>query len=488
MPPVLPVLVVAILLLAGVIAGKVSGRFGIPALLLFLVIGMAAGSDGPGGIEFSDSELASSIGAIALVLILFSGGLDTSWSAVRPVLVPGVVLATLGTLVTALVAGIAAAVIFDVSLILGLLVGAIISSTDAAAVFSVLRSRGIGLRGKLRPLLELESASNDPMAVFLTVGLTALVTSPDQPLSSLAWLFVRQMTLGAVFGVALAFLGVWFVNRIRLEYEGLYPVLSLATVLAIYSSTAAVGGSGFLAVYLAGVTMARSRLVHKRSLMRFHDGIGWLMQITMFLLLGLLVFPSRLLEVAVPGLALAAVLMLLARPVAVWLSLLGRSWSARDRWLVSWVGLRGAVPIILATFPLAEGVEGAGVIFDAVFFVVFLSVALQGTTIPMIARLLGVQSPEEVAASDREEIVGGAATGRSLHEITVPDDSWAVNRQVVELDLPPGVWLALLTRRDEFLVPQGPTILQAGDQVTVLASPSEVRLVEAILRSGNLRR
>lgn len=481
MPSIEPFLIVAILLLTAVLAGKVSGRFGIPALLLFLAIGMAAGSEGPGGIAFNDAELASSIGSIALAFILFSGGLDTRWEAVRTVLGPGVSLATLGTAITALVAGGAAALIFDVPLALGFLVGAIISSTDAAAVFSVLRFKGIALRGNLRPLLELESASNDPMAVFLTVGFTTLVTTPEASAIALVLLLIQQVVIGTVMGIALAWASVRLINRIRLEYEGLYPVLTIAIVLIVFSLTTALGGSGFLAVYLAGITLARNRIVHKRSLMRFHDGLGWLMQITMFLILGLLVFPSRLIDVVIPGLALTFVLMFVARPIAVWLSLRGRSWTGRDRLLVSWVGLRGAVPIILATFPVAEGVERAGLIFNAVFFVVLLSVALQGTTLPQVARLLGVVSGSETDESGREEIVGGGATGRSLHEVVVPEDSWVVDRQVVELDLPQGVWLVLITRDDEVMVPQGPTWIKAGDTVTVLANSIEVRQVEGIL-------
>ncbi len=222
--------------------------------------------------------------------------------------------------------------------------------------------------------------------------------------------------------------------------------------------------------------------------MRFHDGVGWLMQIAMFLILGLLVFPSQLPDVALPGLALALVLMLVARPVAVWLSLLGGSWTVRERMLVSWVGLRGAVPIILATFPLAAGVDMAGTIFNAVFFVVFLSVGLQGTTIPLVARWLGLETAVPVPAGDRDEIVGGKVTGRSLSEVHIPTESWAAGRRVVELDLPPGTWLALVTRGEEVVVPQGPTVLMAGDLVSVLATPDELREVSTILRSPAGRR
>lgn len=488
MPPIEPLLVVSVLLFSAILAGKLSGRSGIPALLLFLVIGMLAGSEGPGGIAFNDSEIASAIGSLALALILFAGGLDTKWSSVRPVLIPGLTLATVGTIITALIAGVAAALIFDLPLALGLLVGSIISSTDAAAVFSVLRFKGVNLRGGLRPLLELESGSNDPMAVFLTIGFTTLVTTPDASVAELVLFLGMQIVVGTVFGIALGMGAAWLINFIRLEYEGLYPVLTLTIALLVFSLTSYAGGSGFLAVYLAGITLSRKRLVHKRSLTRFHDGVGWLMQITMFLLLGLLVFPSQVVRVIVPGVMLSAALMLVARPVAVWLCLRGKTWSTRERSLVSWVGLRGAVPIILGTFPLAAGVERANLIFNVVFFVVLLSVALQGTTIAPVAKWLGLQAGQEGDFVDREKIVGGGSTGRALHEISIPNTSWVVRRQVVELDLPPGVWLVLLTRADEVLVPQGPTRFQEGDTITVLANRDELRRVQAILESERLGR
>lgn len=486
MPSFEPIFVGAVLLLLGVLAGKFSGRFGVPALLLFLVIGMLAGSDGPGAIDFTNAPLAATVGSIALAFILFSGGLDTRWRTVQPVLWPGIILATAGALITALVAALAAIIIFDFPPIFGLLTGAIISSTDAAAVFSVLRSRGVALRGRVRPLLELESATNDPMAVFLTIGLSELILSPEADGFSLLFLFVRQMALGALFGIALAQGAVWLLNKIKLEYEGLYPVLTLAIVLLIFSATSAVDGSGFLAVYLAGLTMSRHRLIHKRSLSRFHDGVGWLMQIAMFLVLGLLVFPSQLPEVAVPSLGLAVVLMLIARPVAVWLSLAFTAFTWREKAFVAWVGLRGAVPIVLATFPLAAGVPLAPEIFNVVFFVVFLSVALQGTTFARVGRWLEVADTGE-DEGDRPERVTGGDANRSITEVQIPSNSWVDGRRVVELDLPTGMWLALIARGDEFLVPQGPTILKAGDRLTILASPGEKRQVEEMLRSARSR-
>lgn len=471
METVAPLFVVALLLLAGVLAGKVSGRFGIPALLLFLIIGMAAGSDGPGGIEFIDASLTSQVGSLALAFILFSGGLDTLWSRVKPVLLPGLSLATIGIVVTAAVAGVAASMIFDFPILVGLLLGVIVSPTDAAAVFSVLRARSIGLRRGLRPLLEFESASNDPIAVILTIGITELIVAPGASAASLALLVVREFALGAVIGLVMAQGAIWLINRLRLEYEGLYPVLTVAIVLLVFSATTALEGSGFLAVYLAGLSMSRHRLIHKRTISRFHEGVSWLMQIAMFLLLGLLVFPSELPTIALPGLGLALVLMFLARPIAVAVALLPFHFTWRDKALLSWVGLRGAVPIVLATFPLSAGVARADTIFHAVFFVVFLSVAVQGTTISTVAGWLRLD--KDTAESDRPELITGGQSLRSLVEIDVPVGSWVAGRRIVELDLPPGTWVSLIARDDHYLVPQGPTVLQDGDRLTVLASSAE---------------
>ncbi|MDQ4068361.1 MAG: potassium/proton antiporter, partial [Actinomycetota bacterium] len=279
----------AVLVLLGVVASKVSARLGVPALLLFLLLGMAAGSEGVGGIEFEDYESAQAIGVVALAFILFSGGFDTDWSGVRPVVGPSLLLATAGVLVTALISGAFASWIFGMPLTAGLLLGAVISSTDAAAVFSVLRSRSVSLTGRLRPLLELESGSNDPMAVFLTVGFLELLTDDGATVAGLVPLFVAQMAVGGVAGVLAGKGAVLAINRVRLEYEGLYPVVMIALVLLTYGVTATLGGSGFLAVYVAGLVMGHERFVHKRSLGRFADGLAWLMQIAMFLVLGLLV-------------------------------------------------------------------------------------------------------------------------------------------------------------------------------------------------------
>jgi len=383
-------LAAGVLLLLSVLASKASTRLGVPALLLFLLIGMLAGSDGPGGIYFDDPYIAQSVGTLALAFILFAGGLDTDWKTIRPILFPGLSLAVVGVLITALCVGVFAAYLLDYSITEGLLLGAIVSSTDAAAVFSVLRSRGVQLRGQLQPLIEFESGSNDPMAVLLTIGLLQVLTEPNVSFLDLVILFLKQMSLGIVFGYGTGRMMAWLLNRIHLEVDGLYPVLMIAMVLLTFAATASLGGSGFLAVYLAGLVLGSQKFVHRTGLLHFHTSLAWLMQIVMFLALGLLVFPHQLLPVAGVGLAVSAFLILIARPISVFIALLPFQFDLPDKALISWVGLRGAVPIILATFPFLAGIPLASPIFNLVFFIVLTSVLVQGTFIPQVARFLKV--------------------------------------------------------------------------------------------------
>ncbi len=474
----------ALLLLISILASKASGRLGVPALLLFLLIGMLAGSDGPGGIYFDDPRLAGSLGVVALAFILFAGGLDTEWSRIRPVLAQGAALSTLGVLLTAGLMGLFAMVALGFTLLQGLLLGAIVSSTDAAAVFTVLRARSVRLRDPLEPLLELESGSNDPMAVFLTAALTGLLADPNASPLRLVPAFFQQMILGALLGYGMGRAMAWLINHIRLHVEGLYPVLTVALTLLTYSGTAALGGNGFLAVYLAGLTLARGDFIHKRSLLRFHDGLAWLMQIAMFLALGLLVFPSRLPAIAGVALLAALFLILVARPVSVVVTLLPFRLPARDQAMVAWVGLRGAVPIILATFPRLAGLPQADLIFDIVFFVVLTSVLIQGTMITPVARWLKVttdrpappRAPLEVTRSDRLK--------GDLLELVVPPGSAAVGRQVVALGLPKGALIVLIGRGNEHLVPDGSTVLEPGDHLLILADETALKTVRRILQGG----
>ncbi|MGH9458176.1 MAG: potassium/proton antiporter [Thermoanaerobaculia bacterium] len=465
-------LIAGVLLLVSVAASKASGRLGVPALLVFVVIGMLAGSEGPGGIWFNDPVVARALGVIALAYILFAGGLDTDWRVVRESAVPAAALSTLGVLLTALAVAWFAWRIVGLTLLQGFLLGAIVSSTDAAAVFAVLRARGIDLPPRLRGLLELESGSNDPMAVFLTVSAIELLRNPELRWGSLALDFVLQMGIGAVVGILLARFSVWLINRIDLESVGLYPVLTLGIVLAGYGVASRLGGNGFLAVYVAGLVMGQRPFLHKRKIMRFHDGVAWLMQIAMFLVLGLLVFPSQLLPVIPAALATALFLIFVARPLAVMVSLVRSPFPLRERTLVGYVGLRGAVPIILATFPLLAGVAGSQAIFNIVFFIVLTSVLIQGTTIPPAARLLRI-------AQDAGTITTPLAPRRNSDLVTlaVAAEAPVVGRKIVDLNLPSDTLILLVHRQGGFLVPNGSTVIEPADKLMIFTSKASIERV-----------
>lgn len=474
----------AVLMLVSIVASKASGRLGVPALALFLVIGMLAGSDGPGGIYFDDPRLAQWLGVVALVFILYAGGLDTDWARIRPVLAHGLALSTLGVLLTAALMGLFAVVALGFTPLQGLLLGAIVSSTDAAAVFTVLRARSVRLREPLEPLLELESGSNDPMAVFLTVALTGLLTNPEASLLRLVPAFFQQMLLGALFGYGMGRTMAWIVNHVRLHVEGLYPVLTVALTLLTYAGTAVLGGNGFLAVYLAGLIMARSDFIHKRSLLRFHDGLAWLMQIAMFLALGLLVFPSRLPAVAGVAVLAALFLIFVARPIGVAVTLLPFRLPVRDQTMVAWVGLRGAVPIILATFPRLAGLPQADLIFDIVFFVVLTSVLIQGTALTTVGRWLRVTEGRPILPRAPLEVTRSDHLKGELLELVVPPGSAAIGRQVLELGLPKGALIVLIGRGSEHIVPDGNTVLAPGDHLLILADQAALEATRRVFAPG----
>lgn len=471
----------SVLILISTAIGKLSDNLGVPTLVLFLVVGMLAGSEGPGGIQFDDPGLASSIGIVALVFILFGGGLDTKWLDVRRVLAPAVGLSTFGVLVTALTVGGFAHYFLGVPIEYGFLLGSIISSTDAAAVFAVLRSRNVSLKGRLRPLLELESGSNDPTAVFLTVGFLTIIRTPETTLVNLLGLFVVQMGLGGVLGYFMGRAMVVLLNRLRFSYEGIYPVFALAFACLIYASTAVLGGSGFLAVYIAGIVLGNSEFVQKKSLFRFFDGLAWLSQIGMFLALGLQVFPSRLIPVITLGLLVSGFLMVVARPLSVFVILAPTAFDWREKLFVSWVGLRGSVPIILATFPLLAGIPRADLLFNLVFFIVLTSALLQGWSIPLAARLLGLATPLERKKSHPLEFEPVAGSDTELVDLTVPYHSDVFGRSIVELGLPPNSLIVLIGRGDQYLVPSGGSVFEPGDTILILVNKADLPEVREIL-------
>ncbi|WP_261664400.1 potassium/proton antiporter [Deinococcus sp. Marseille-Q6407] len=466
-------LTTGVLLLVSLVVGRVGGRLGVPGLLLFLGVGMLAGSDGL-GIEFGNYALAQGLGTLALCFILFQGGLSTDWRETRPVVPRGLVLATLGVLLTAGVMATFAHYVLELPWLVAWLLGAIVSSTDASAVFSVLKERQLALKGDIAPLLEFESGGNDPMAVFLTVGILTLIEHPELGVASIAPLFVRQMLIGAALGYGLGRLGLWALRRLPLQFEGLYPVLTIAIALLIFGGTALAGGSGFLAVYIAGVIIGNATFAHKRSLISFHDGLSWLMQVLMFLTLGLLVNPHELLPTAGAAMLAALALVFLARPLAVFVSLLPFGMPLREVSMVAWVGLRGAVPIVLATFPLLAGVPHAQSLFNLVFFMVLTSVLLQGTTLPQVAGLLGVREHFEEPPSYPISFTPTGHGKNDMVEVEVAPGSGADGAMIMDLPLPEEALIMLVHRQGEYLIPKGPTELRGGDSLLVLASPGEL--------------
>lgn len=385
----------SLLLLISIILSKTSHRLGVPSLLFFLLIGMLAGSEGIGGIYFDNSYIVQFVGIIALIFILFSGGLDTKWGDVKPVLWKGVALSTAGVLITTLAVGFFINWIAGFPLMESLLIGAIISSTDAAAVFSIFRSKKGGMKHNLEALLELESGSNDPMAYFLTVTLIFMILNPETSIPSMVLSLIQSIGLGVILGILFGKGMVELINRIKLHLEGLYPVLTIALALLTFSLTNYLGGNGYLSVYIAALILGNSEFVHKTEQIQFHDGLALLMQIIMFLALGLLVFPSQMVPVMGVGLIISIFLILVARPLAVFICLSPFRVGVKDQIFISWVGIKGAVPIILATYPIVAGVSGGDMIFNVVFFITITSALIQGSTINTAAKYLGLSEEPE---------------------------------------------------------------------------------------------
>ena len=452
------------------VASKTSFKLGIPVLIFFLGIGILAGSEGFVGIAFDDPKLAQVLGIVALNFILFSGGMETKWESIRPVIWKGVSLSTLGVLLTAASIGIFVHLVTDLTILEGLLLGSIVSATDAAAVFSILRTRNIGLKGNLRPLLELESGSNDPMAYILTISFTYLIANGDATIAKLILKFIIEMAIGGVLGVALGWLMGYTINKVALETEGLYPVLIMAMIFFTFAITDLAGGNGFLAVYLSALVLGNTNFLHKKSIIRFYDGQAWLMQIVMFLTLGLLVFPSRITPIAGTGILIALVLIFIARPIGVFISLSFFKMRLREKLFISWVGLRGAVPIVFATYPLIAGVAKADLIFHLVFFISASSVLLQGYTLPLVAKWLKVTVPQKAKKITEYDMEVYDTVKSELVEVILPGNSQAVGRPIVKLKIPKTALIVLLVRDGKYIQPNGSTILEENDKLLLLAN------------------
>ncbi|RUO26063.1 potassium/proton antiporter [Aliidiomarina minuta] len=481
------ILLSSALILIGILSSKLSARLGLPMLVLFLMVGMLAGEEGLGRIVFDSPEIAHAIGTLALALILFDGGLQTPLASIKRVWKPASVLATLGVVFTAVVTGAAASVILPITLMEGLLLGAIVGSTDAAAVFSLLRNAGINLNNRVKATLEIESASNDPMAIFLTIALLEVILNEAEIGLGLLLFFVLQMGGGAMGGLIAGYFTVRLINKINLQATGLYPVLVTAAGLLSYGIATYFGGSGFLAIFICGVMIGNKRFVFQRTTFLFHDGLAWLSQITMFVMLGLLINPSSLLDVWLEGLVIGAILLFVARPLAVIPILKIFGFNLREITLMSWVGLRGSVPIILAIFPLLFGLPGAELIFNAVFFVVLISSTLQGSTLPFVARKLGLIERTPAKAAAVLEITALGQVDGEIVEYTLSENSRAVKRRLARMALPEGAVVAMISRGAKIIPPRGSTILEAKDHLFVVLKDDYKEMVEQVFSEKGFR-
>lgn len=466
----LHLIVIAFLMLLSVLSSKLSDKFGIPVLFIFLGLGMLAGSEGILGIHFDNAQIAQTVGTVALIYILFGGGMDTKWSVIKPVLKDGLLLATVGVFLTALFIAFFVYYILDFTFLEALLVGAIVSSTDAAAVFAILRAKGIALKKGLSPLLELESGSNDPMAIFLTVAILQVIIMPQSSsLGDWVWMFFMQFFLGSLIGILFGLLLPRILNKMHFSFYGLYPVFTIAWVMLVFSIAQIIDGNGFLAVYLAGIFANTKDFVYKKNLVGFHDGISWVMQITVFLILGLLVFPSQLPDVALNGFLIALCLIFVARPAGVFLSMIFSRFSFKEKAFISWVGLRGAVPIVLATYPYIEGLESAPLIFNTVFFIVLLSILIQGTTLPLMARFLKVEAEE---TKDTTDTKSSPLLYNTLKQLYIDKNSKVIGLSIAELELAPYFLILLIKRDDRYIRPTGSTIFEDGDILLIQCDKS----------------
>ena len=462
-------LIGSILLFISLFAGKTSYKVGVPVLILFISIGMLAGSEGIGGIYFDNPKTAQFIGIIALNFILFSGGLDTDWQSIKPVLWQGISLSTLGVLLSAFAVGIFVWAITDFTIYEGLLLGSIVSSTDSAAVFSILLSKSLALKGNIRPTLELESGSNDPMAYILTIVFTGLVINQNSSLAGIVPMFFMQMIIGGLLGIITGKLGTILINKIQLDFEGLYIVLVIAIMFFSFSFTNFIGGNGFLSVYLCAVFLGNQELMHKKKIIKSFDSFAWLMQIILFLTLGLLVFPSEILPFIGIGLIISVFIILISRPISVFISLAPFKIQNRTKLFLSWVGLRGAVPIVFATYPLLAGAEKAHMIFNIVFFVSITSVIIQGTSLPLVAKFMKLTLPEELKKRTLTDLALTDGIKSLLTELVISDNSLVAGKQIVQLGLPKTTLISFILRDDSYIIPNGSTILEVNDTLFILS-------------------
>lgn len=456
----------ALILLICITSTKVLYRFGVPILLIFIVFGMLFGSDGVVGIYFDNYELTKDVCSFALIFIMFYGGFGTNWKMAKPVAVQSVLLSTVGVVVTAGLTGAFCFLVFKTTLLEGLLIGAVVASTDAAAVFAILRSQKLNLKGSLASILEIESGSNDPFAYMLTVIILEVMSGEGVGL--VIPLLIKQVFIGIITGVLLAKLTTYFLRRANFEIEGFYTIFVAAISVLAYALSEHFGGNGYLSVYLAGMIIGNSKIPHKKSLVHFFDGISWIMQITLFFMLGLLAFPSAIPQVAFKGIAISLFMIIIARPVAIFSILTFFKVPIKEQLFISWVGLRGAASIVFAIYAVTYGVPINNDIFHIIFFMALFSVAVQGTLIPKVANKLDLvdnNSPVLKTFNDYKE-----ESANRLMEIIIEEENKWANKTIMDANIPEEIFVVMIKRNDEVVIPKGSTEIQVGDTLVLTAN------------------
>ena len=460
-------IVCGLILLICISSSKILYKFGIPMLLIFIILGMIFGSDGIVGIYFDNYQLTSIVSSLALVFIMFYGGFGTNWKMARKSAVPSILMSSFGVIITAGLTGLFCHYVLKTSILEGLLIGAVVGSTDAASVFSVLRSQKLNLKGTLAPLLEIESGSNDPIAYMLTIIILTLMSNGG--VSLIIPMLIKQILFGIIIGSILARISVYILKRANFEVEGFYTIFVTAIAILSYALSEYIGGNGYLSVYMAGIILGNNRIPHKKSLVHFFDGLSWIMQIGLFFVLGLLAFPSKLPEVFVISIAISLFMMFIARPLATFIILKWFGYSNKEKIFISWVGFRGAASIVFAIYTVTYGVDIGNDIFHIIFFIALLSVSIQGTFTPILAKKLDLVDDNMPVLKTFNDYKEDKST--KILEINIDENSKWVNKTIMDSDIPEEVLVVMIRRNNEVIIPKGSTEIKKDD-ILVLASNS----------------